>query len=186
MTSANMKKILGAVAALLVCGQVMAAGPGESGNPFDGGAWSVQFGTGEGNQRLTINRETAPLWTHNFSSSRIELVGELGLSYWWTTQDVDPGAKKSVWQANAIPMFRYWPTQQIYVEAGVGATFFSDTRFHNKDISTSFQFGDHIGAGYQLSRNTRIGLRVSHFSNLSIKRPNPGINNIAINIATTF
>jgi hypothetical protein len=30
MTSANMKKILGAVAALLVCGQVMAAGPGES------------------------------------------------------------------------------------------------------------------------------------------------------------
>ena len=178
-------RILCAIAGLLVCFQVSAAQPGEPASA-DQGAWSVQFGQGEGDNRLTVNRETAPFWVHRFESSRIELVGEFGLSYWWTNQQSDPGYKDSVWQISAIPMFRYWATQKLYVEAGIGATAFSSTRFHDKNLSTAFQFGDHIGAGYQLTNNTRVGLRLSHFSNGGIKRPNPGINNVSLNLAYTF
>jgi lipid A 3-O-deacylase len=73
-------------------------------------------------------------------------------------------------------MFRWWATDNFFVEAGVGATLFSRTTFANKNISTAFQFGDHIGAGFLLNKNNRIGVRISHFSNASIKRPNPGLD----------
>jgi lipid A 3-O-deacylase len=154
---------------------------------WEQGRWSLQTGIGDGNNRVTINRETGPVWQHSFGSTRIELVGELGASYWWTTQsNVLPGYANHEYQLSAIPLFRYWATQRFYVEGGVGATFFSDTKFHDKNISTAFQFGDHIGAGYQLTRSTRVGLRVSHFSNASIKRPNPGLNIVQLQVSTTF
>jgi lipid A 3-O-deacylase len=53
---------------------------------------------------------------------------------------------------------------------------FNKTRFADKTISTAFQFGDHIGVGFQLTPQSRLSLRYSHFSNASIKTPNPGLD----------
>ncbi|GAA4328747.1 acyloxyacyl hydrolase [Pigmentiphaga soli] len=177
-----MKK-LGVLAGLLALSfQAHAAEP----QGWDNGGWTLHLGTGEASQRITVNRETAPLWQHRFSGSRIELVGELGLSYWWTTQDVQAGYSSHNWQLSAIPLFRWWPGDRFYIEGGVGATAFSERRFHDKNISTTFQFGDHIGAGYQLDRTTRVGLRISHFSNAGIKHPNPGMNVVQLTLGKAF
>ncbi|VCU72131.1 Lipid A deacylase PagL precursor [Pigmentiphaga humi] len=152
---------------------------------FANGGWSAQYGKLDGHNRLTLNYETAPLWHTGLGGTRLELVGELGASYWWASNAL-PGYAKNMWQLNAIPMFRWWPTERLYVEAGIGATLVSEKRFHDKDISSTFQFGDHIGAGFKISNNTRLGVRVSHFSNGGLKGKNQGLNQLQLNFAMSF
>src|SRR5690606_28106205 len=103
------KKIAG-VAGLLMCFHLGAAQAADA-QGWQNGGWSLHYGADEGNHRVTVNRETAPLWEHRFSSSRIELVGELGLSYWWTNKSVAAGFSKHNWQLSAIPLFRWWATE---------------------------------------------------------------------------
>lgn len=180
-----MKKNIAFLAVLSILAASPAVHAADPTGGFASGGWSAQYGVLDGNHRLTLNYETAPLWHMKLGSTRLELVGELGGSYWWTSS-ADPGYARHLWQLNAIPMFRWWPAERFYVEAGVGATLISDTKFHDKNLSTNFQFGDHIGAGFKLSNNMRVGLRVSHFSNAGIKRPNQGLNQVQLNFAMAF
>lgn len=139
--------------------------------------WSFSGHVGQGDEyrRLTLGVESAPLWSYSFGPglSRIDLTTELGVSYWKAKRS---GRNDDVWQLNAVPMFRWWPAERFFVEGGIGATVFSRTRFAGDQLSTLFQFGDHVGAGYQLTPSVRLGARVSHFSNGSIKSPNPGLD----------
>src|SRR5690606_36732688 len=93
---------------------------------------------------------------------------------YWLAQGSRAPAR--AWQFSAIPLLRWSWNTRYYLEAGIGPTVFSRTDFADRHISTAFQFGDHIGAGVYLSHNSRLGLRFSHFSNGSIKDPNPGLN----------
>lgn len=108
---------------------------------------------------------------------------ELGASYWWADGSRSPG---HVWQASAIPMFRWWTGERFYIEAGIGATVFSSTSFADKRIGSAFQFGDHIGLGFLLTPSNRIGLRYSHFSNAGIKEPNPGLDIVQLTYTYQF
>jgi lipid A 3-O-deacylase len=149
------------------------------------GGVSVHYGIGDHYQRLTINYETASVWTYQFGGNwgRLDLTPELGASYWKASGSRSPG---HVWQLNAIPMFRWWTGERFYIEAGIGATLFSSTRFADENISTAFQFGDHIGMGFLVTPNNRIGVRYSHFSNASIKRPNPGLDVVQLTYTYQF
>ena len=40
--------------------------------------------------------------------------------------------------------------------------------------------------GFLLTPNNRIGLRYSHFSNASIKRPNPGLDAVQVSYTYQF
>ncbi|SAI35716.1 lipoprotein [Bordetella ansorpii] len=174
MHSINKKRTLtGLVAGLaLAFGASMAHAQSQEGT---NGGLGIHYGVGDHYQRVTLQYETPSIWTVNFGGNwgRLDLTPEFGVSYWWAQGDRSPD---HVWQANAIPMFRWWTSDRFFLEAGVGATVFSHTTFADKTISTAFQFGDHIGAGFLLNDNSRIGVRYSHFSNASIKRPNPGLN----------
>lgn len=97
-----------------------------------------------------------------------------------------PGYSKDNWQLSAIPLVRWWASDRFFLEAGIGATAVSDRRFHDKNLSTTFQFGDHIGLGYQLTTSTRVGLRMSHFSNAGRKHPNQGLNALQVTLGSTF
>lgn len=144
--------------------------------PPDRGGLEVQLGGGPHALRATLGWETPVLWTRQAlgGPGRVELTGEFGLSYWGATHAREPA---NVWQLSAIPMLRWWPGgQRFFVEAGIGPTLFSRTRFAGEAISTAFQFGDQLGAGYQFTPAIRAGLRLSHFSNADIKKPNPGFN----------
>ncbi|WP_245152438.1 acyloxyacyl hydrolase [Allopusillimonas soli] len=158
------------VASLLLAttaGSAMGAEP-------DSGVLSVRAGAGSHYQRLELAWETPPVWSYTFSGgSRLDLVGELGVAYWHADGSRSPAA---VWQLNAIPFLRWTFNDRYYLEAGAGATVFSHASFAGKEMSTAFQFGDHIGVGAYITDNSRIGVRLSHFSNAGIKHPNPGLN----------
>ncbi|WP_238914465.1 acyloxyacyl hydrolase [Achromobacter insolitus] len=149
------------------------------------GGVSLHYGVGEHYKRYTLNYETSPLWSTEFSGSwgRLDLTPELGASYWTADGSRSPG---NVWQFSAIPMFRWWTSERFYIETGIGATVFTRTRFAEKNIGSAFQFGDHIGAGFLLTPNNRIGLRYSHFSNAGIKRPNPGLDTVQVTYTYQF
>ena len=64
-----------------------------------------------------------------------------------------------------------------FFEAAVGAHLLSNVRFSDLNLSTSLQFGSHIGAGVFFGHDRRFSLvyRYQHLSNASVKQPNPGI-----------
>ncbi|WP_208001539.1 acyloxyacyl hydrolase, partial [Macrococcus bovicus] len=87
-------------------------------------AGCLHYGIGDHSQRVPLNYETPTLWSHQFGGNwgRLDLTPELGASYWWADGSRSPG---HVWQASAIPMFRWWTGERFYIEAGIGATVFS-------------------------------------------------------------
>lgn len=140
----------------------------------DNGAFSLRLGGQGAYQRAELAWESPTLWARKFDGgSRLALVGELGVAYWNASGSRSPD---SMTQLSAIPFLRWSVGERFYLEAGVGPTFLSRTRFADKKLSTSLQFGDHLGVGAYVTDNSRVGLRVSHFSNASIKRPNAGLN----------
>ena len=66
----------------------------------------------------------------------------------------------------------------FWLEAAVGFHLVTRRISADRIFSTSFQFGDHIGAGLRFGPGGRydLGLRLQHLSNGSIQSPNPGIN----------
>jgi len=170
-------------AALLALGMAGAVQAQEQ--PDSKSGIGLSLGLGDHYQRAMLSYETPALWSYGFSGNwgRLDLVGEFGAGYWSADGSRDPS---HMWQFSATPMFRWWTGERFYIEAGVGANLFSSTRFADKDISTAFQFGDHIGLGFLMTPSSRLGLRYSHFSNASIKRPNPGLNILQLNYTYQF
>jgi lipid A 3-O-deacylase len=83
---------------------------------------------------------------------------------------------------HATPIWRA-DFARTYVEGGIGLYLLSHTI--NNDVthmSTSFEFGSHIGAGLRIGerRETRIGIALQHLSNAGIKEPNSGVNFILL------
>jgi lipid A 3-O-deacylase len=161
------------------------AGFGFSAQAGNEGGVGVHYGVGEHYTRAELLYETPSTELYRFDGNwgRIELNGELGAAYWSASGSRDPS---HVWQFNAIPMFRWWMSERFYVEAGVGATAFTSTSFADKKIGSSFQFGDHLGVGFLVTPNNRLGIRYSHFSNAGIKRPNPGLDVVQVTYSYQF
>lgn len=181
MLNLNNKTLSAALAALSFSGLAFTAQAQETTQ----GGIGLHYGVGDHYQRAELVYETPGLQLIKFDGNwgRLDLTGEFGAAYWWASGSRSPS---NVWQFNAIPMFRWWMSERFYVEAGIGATAFTSTRFADKDISTAFQFGDHIGMGFLVTPNNRLGLRYSHFSNAGIKRPNPGLNVVQLTYTYQF
>lgn len=62
----------------------------------------------------------------------------------------------------------------------MGANLFSRSLFADINIGTKFQFGEHVGIGAYIGKNSRLGLRYSHYSNAGIKNPNPGLDVVQV------
>lgn len=178
----HLQRLLPAVLSLMLAGMADSALADTSGTQ---GGISVHYGVGKQYKRYTLNYEAASVWTTKFSGNwgRLDLTPEIGVSYWTADGSRSPS---QAWQFSAIPMFRWWTTERFYIEAGIGVTALTRTRFADKNIGSAFQFGDHIGAGFLLTRHDRIGLRLSHFSNAGIKRPNPGLDTLQLTYTYQF
>lgn len=121
----------------------------------------VSGGGAEGAYRTTIGRS----FDTEVNFYGITLHPEVSASYWWNGQ--------RSFEVSAVPMLRYHFTQKLYLEGGIGLSYFSNRNFGGQ--STNLQFADHLGVGYG-----PVSLRVSHFSNGGLKNPNPGVNAIQI------
>jgi hypothetical protein len=103
---------------------------------------------------------------------------EIALGRWRTT-GANGGRRTIVSQIGVTPVFRYQPgdASRWFFELGIGVNFTTPIyESRDKRFSTSFNFGDHIAAGYRFGAASRheVALRFQHFSNGGIRHPNPG------------
>lgn len=152
---------------------------------------SLEFGGGTKVQmvRLGVQSQWEKKW---LASNGRHLSGywDLSLAQWRGNayQNI-PGQRQHVVNVGFTPVFRYQTDsgQGWYAEAGIGLNLLS-RRWDNDDnkLSTAFQFGDHIGAGYVFSNTWEVGIKVQHFSNGGFKRPNSGVNFLVLKVARPF
>jgi lipid A 3-O-deacylase len=149
-----------------------------------GAGLGLRWGYHTDYRRATLVYETPALWSHSFNNEwgRVGLSLEFGASYWMA----DRGDPDSMWQLGAIPMLRWWPNETFYLEAGVGPTVMSRTRFADEELSTALQFGSRIGVGMLIADTHQLGIRYSHFSNADIKQPNPGLELVELSYTYRF
>lgn len=103
----------------------------------------------------------------------------------------DPGSaeKSDTTQVGITPVVRLFPSggaHAWFVEAGIGGNLLMPLyRTRARQFSTVFNFGDHFGLGRVLGYdgNSEIALRIEHFSNASIQKPNPGQNFVQLRYA---
>ena len=92
-------------------------------------------------------------------------------------------------QYGVTPFLRYTISNGLFVEAGIGVNAITPIfRSRDHQFSTTFNFVDHLGFGLRFgaSRENEISLRVQHFSNAGIKKPNPGQDFAVLRYARHF
>ncbi|CAN0467984.1 unnamed protein product [Phaeothamnion confervicola] len=145
------------------------------------------------------------VYGHSDSSNANVNMGRVGVQWDWNKKLVEAGnwhlggyweSDFGYWSNNSVarthksivdigftPVFRIQQTTlslvSPYVELGVGFHFLSATSISpQRQFGTSFQFGDHVGAGLRFGDKGRydLGYRYQHLSNAGLKGPNQGIN----------
>jgi hypothetical protein len=114
-------------------------------------------------------------------------------SRWWVPTLVELGG--GIWRVpdlagttqrfdlHATPVWRA-DFARTYVEGGIGLHLLSHTINNDAThMSTSFEFGSHVGAGLRIGerRDIRVGITLQHLSNAGIKEPNSGVNFLLVN-----
>jgi hypothetical protein len=132
-------------------------------------------------------------WARQFWQSNGTHIGgywDLSLAQWRGRQFQNrPGSTQNITDIGFTPVFRWQKDslKGLYAEAGIGVHYLSDLYDNNdRQLSTRFEFGDHIGIGYVFRNNVDIGLRFQHFSNGSIKEPNDGVNFAVVRVSYSF
>ena len=141
---------------------------------------SVELGTGDhvDMARLGVQWDWRARW---FQTTNWHLGGywDLSLGQWHARNAV--GAQHSnITEIGLTPVLRFQRNSLTgpYLEAGIGFHLMSHSSIGDRNMSTAFQFGDHVGIGYRFGAKQAFdaSYRFQHISNASIKRPNPGIN----------
>jgi len=76
--------------------------------------------------------------------------------------------------------------KELLVEFGIGVSLLDDTTFAGKNVSTHYQFEDRLGLIYRLRNGDSVSLRYLHYSNAGFKKPNPGLDFIALGYSRAF
>lgn len=63
----------------------------------------------------------------------------------------------------------------IFLDGGVSAALLSEHQFGQENFGGPIQFVSHVGIGFKLGGNLRVGYRFQHMSNASIYNRNPGL-----------
>lgn len=152
---------------------------------------SLEFGTTPKARmvRLGVQSQWEKRW---FVSNGTHLAGywDLSLAQWRTSAHRNvPGESQNITNLGITPVFRFQANDKLgwYAEGGIGLNLLSQ-RYNNdgSELSTHFQFGDHIGAGYVLPNGWDVGMKIQHFSNGGFKKPNGGVNFLILKVARTF
>jgi opacity protein-like surface antigen len=129
-------------------------------------------------ERIGVSVRLTPLWSSRWGNWQVSALPELELSHFRYSGPAAAGPD-SLNQIGAIALLHLHHGDgrvRPYVEAGLGASLFSDDRLGNKDFSTRFQFSEHLGLGLEFSGRWFAGLQYSHYSNADIDKPNDGVD----------
>ena len=182
MTASMHSKIVAAVAALLV------ALPGLA---FDLDSASLEIGAARkvGMLRAGLQSNWDQRW---FASNGTHLGGywNASLAQWRGTAFHDVGGQHEyITIVGFTPVFRLQSDDRKgwYADGGIGINLMSRLYNNNDDfLSTAFEFNDQLGAGYVFTRGWDVGIKLEHFSNGGIKKPNSGVNFLLLRVARQF
>jgi hypothetical protein len=128
-------------------------------------------------------------WAWHPWGGLVNTYGEATIGHFHTVGD-DFRNSRNVTQAGVTPVIRWYPTSQgVFGEAGIGTNVITPIyKSGYKEFSTRFQFGDHLGVGWRFDDAGRdeVALRFEHFSNASVKEPNPGENFVQLRYSRAF
>lgn len=164
----------------------LAQTPGHAADTFS-------FELGAGNRTTIMRLASQWQWEKKWWQSDGRHLGgywDASAAYWRGDRHRDiNGERQSLMAIGITPVFRWQndTLQGFYLEAGCGAYLLTKIYDNNgRKFSTAFQFGDHLGLGFVTRKRMDIGLRLQHFSNGSIKRPNPGANVALVRLSLPF
>ena len=150
---------------------------------------SIEVGQGDGANmgRVGIQWNLNQQWFKG-EQWHVGSFWDLSLGQW--TRDAVAGQNGDITEIGLTPSLRLQQNdgKGLYAEGGIGFHLLSSTSLGPKRFSTSFQFGNHLGAGYRFGAKGAfdLGLRYQHLSNVSIKRPNNGINFTQVRVQYWF
>lgn len=152
---------------------------------------SVELGTGDKTKMVRVGAQwkwNASWWQSN--GTHIGGYWDLTAAQWKGNRFRNiPGNTQNITALGITPVFRFQndSLRGFYAEAGIGAHLLSALYDNNdQQLSTRFQFGDQIGVGYVFANNADVSLKVQHFSNGSIKKPNDGVNFAVVRVSFPF
>jgi hypothetical protein len=160
------------------------------------GAWQpdrafAQAGFAGNTQTYTVGISWTWDWQQPWAGGQLGGYWETSIGRWSTK--LEEGRRASAWvtQLGITPVLRWTPNgSRLFLELGIGANFLTPIyRSRDKRFSTTFNFGDHLAVGWRLAEGNalqEIALRVQHYSNASIRRPNPGEDFLQIRYVRTF
>ena len=142
-------------------------------------------------ERISFSRSWGTRW---FSDQTWALSGYWDASVGRWTPHAASGGNLEINDYGITPVLRYAPTTPSgdcipFLEAGIGVHYLSQHDLYTgHDMSTYFQFGDHIGAGVTLGsqHDWDVMMRLQHLSNAGIQNPNPGINFLQLRVSHWF
>jgi lipid A 3-O-deacylase len=151
----------------------------------------AQFGLAEhGTTSATVGAAWPWSWKTQWMGT--EVTGQTeGYASWWRADAVG-GGNQSYLQLGLLPVFRFRFDQgrsDWFLEAGIGLSWTHKTYVTpDKQFSTAFNFHDMVGFGYNwgAQREHELGLRLVHYSNAGIKKPNPGIEFLQLRYGRRF
>jgi hypothetical protein len=121
-------------------------------------------------------------WTHGDWSGHTEA----SVGRWLHSGSLDRRESDNT-QLGLTPTLRFTSrTGRWWLEGGIGANVITPRYAGNgKRFSTRFNFGDHIAWGWRFGPDGRVevSLRLQHFSNASIRKPNPGEDFVQLRVA---
>jgi lipid A 3-O-deacylase len=147
---------------------------------------SLEYGNSDSTNSSVNLYRVGVQWDWNkklFEAGNWHLGGywDLNLGYWDNRSPARTNS--SLADIGFTPVFRFQQNSitglSPYAELAVGVHFLSRTSVSTqREFGSSFQFGDHIGAGVRFGDKGQydIGYRYQHLSNAGIKEPNQGIN----------
>ena len=154
---------------------------------------SASFEVGTGSKVQMVRFAAQSDWSQRwFDSNGTHLSGywDANLAQWrGNAYQNKPGQKQNITVIGLTPVFRFERADKKgwYGEGGIGVSLFSE--LYNNDsnrLSTAFQFGDHIGAGYVFDNKWELGMKIQHYSNGGFKKPNSGVNWFVVKAAYHF
>ncbi|UYZ84590.1 acyloxyacyl hydrolase [Entomomonas sp. E2T0] len=148
---------------------------------------SIAIGTtdaGDMTYRFSITSPWNVNWLNSFAGY-ISGYWDFGYTYW---QGGDKATGNHSLSFAPVFTYNFNTNSEIkpYIEAGIGITGFSRTRVSNKKLGSAFNFEDRLGLGITFLDRQKLGLRVIHYSNAGIKKPNQGINNYSLFYSYAF
>jgi len=152
---------------------------------------SGEFATGNRSQFVRAGAQWD--WDNQWYKSNGNFIGgywDATLTQWRNNayKGVE-GDTQNITDIGITPVFRWQNDNRkgLYGEAAIGFHLFSHIYSNNnRQFSTAFQFGDHLGVGYVFDSGWDVALKVQHFSNGAIKHPNPGANLAVIKVGHSF